>query len=514
MDIRLLKENIQMERLAAIGRGQTVVEGEITLPGGLREEASALHAGGMAVIDTVEALQDKVSIGGKVTFHALYTQGDPGKVQAIEATADFMHVVDMPGVQPRNLCRMEAQVEHVDASASGGRLMMKAVVSVFGRAMTHQPVETLTGVHGGDGLQTSSRQLTVKRTVAEGSSETLLREEFALPEGMNIRDTLYGTAAAQMTEITGGLGRAGVSGQVFLEVAHASDLPGKPVVITRHTMPFEHTVELTGEDGQQLDGRVTIRDVAVASQEGEDGTRILRAEVLLGVDAWADRREEMTVLDDAYTIAGDDLRLTGQEVSCRVDDRSTQAAESGKVMLMLPEGSAPVRSVLCGFAVPVMTGREQIGGRLNVEGMLEVTLLYMTDDDPAPVTVHQEEPFRMTFAAETAPEDFIRLHVSDVDVSAITSDRVEMKYILHMTSHGVQTKSARLITDAVSVAAEEVDSGIVLYFTQPGERLWDIARRYRVPLTEVRALNPDLSGEPEVGQGVVVWRRAREAMNV
>lgn len=130
MDIRLLKENIQMERLAAIGRGQTVVEGEITLPGGLREEARALHAGGMAVIDTVEALQDKVSIGGKVTFHALYTQGDPGKVQAIEATADFMHVVDMPGVQPRNLCRMEAQVEHVDASASGGRLMMKAVVSV------------------------------------------------------------------------------------------------------------------------------------------------------------------------------------------------------------------------------------------------------------------------------------------------------------------------------------------------------------------------------------------------
>lgn len=510
MEIRLLKENIQMERLAASGRGQTVVEGEITLPGGLREEARVLHAGGMAVIDTVESLQDKASVSGKVSFHAMYTQGDPGKVQAIEATADFTCMLEMTGTQPRNLCRMEAQVEHVDASASGGRLTLKAVVAVFGRALSQQPMEALTGLSGDETLQTSSRQMTVKRTVASGSGETLLREEFALPEGLDIRDTLYATASAQLTDVSGGLGRAGTSGQVQLEVVHASNMPGKPVIITRHTLPFEYSVELEGEDGQQLEGSVTVRDVAVASQEGERGERILRAEVLLGVNAWADRRETLTVLDDAYTVSGDDLRLNGQQVSCRVEDSRALAAESGKLMLMLPEGSPAVRGVLCGFATPLVTGREQIGGRLTVEGMLEVALIYMTDDDPAPVSVHQEEPFRATFAAETAPEDFVTLRVSDVDVSAITSDRVEMKYILHMNAAGMRTESARLVTDAVPVASGTLEDGIVLYFTQPGESLWDIARRYRVPVQEVRALNPDLQGEPKAGQGVVVWRKARD----
>lgn len=512
MDIRLLKENIQMERLSASGQGQTVVEGEITLPGGLREEARVLHAGGMAVIDAVEAMQDKVSVSGKVAFHALYTQGDPGRVQAIEATADFTQVMEMSGVQPRDLCRMDAAVEHVDASASGGRLSMKAVVALQGRALSQQPVEALTGLSGGDGLQTCSRQMTVKRTVANGSGETLLREEFALPEGMAVRDTLCAVATAQVTEVTGGLGRAGVSGQVQLEVMHASEMPGKPLVVTRHTLPFEHAVDMEGEDGQTLAGTVSVRDVAVASQEGEDGQRTLRAEVLLQIAAWADRQEKLTVLDDAYTVYGDDLRLTGQTVHCRVEDSRAQAAESGKAMLMLPEGSPAVRGVLCGFATPLMTGREQIGGRLTVEGMLEVTLLYMTDDDPAPVTVRQEEPFRMTFAAESQDTDFISLTISDVDVSAITSDRVEMKYILHLNASGVRTEQARLVTDATPVASGEEDSGIVLYFTQPGERLWDIARRYRVPLQDVRTLNPELQGEPKAGQGVVVWRKSREVL--
>lgn len=511
MEMRLLKESVQMERLAAQGESQAVVEGEMTLPGGLREEARVLHAGGMAVAEAVEALQDKVSVSGKVAFHALYTQGDPGKVNALEATADFTHIMDMPGVQPRCRCRVEARVEHVEAGVSGGRLTMKAIVRLYGRAMTQQPVEALTGMAGVEGLEMSTRQITVKRTVAEGAGETLLREEFALPEGLKIRDTLYGTATAQLNDVTGGLGRMGMTGQVNLEVVHASGLPGKPVVVTRHTMPFDYAVELTGEDGEQLEGRVTVRDVAVVSQDGEDGERTLRAEVLLGMEGRADRREELTVLDDAYTTSGDALTLTAQTVSCRVDDGFCQAAESGKAMLMLPEGSPAVRGMLCGFALPVMTGRERIGGRLNVEGMLEVTLLYMTDDSPAPVAVRMEEPFRMTFAAQTGEEDFIALTMTDVDVNAVTSDRVEMKYIMHLQASGTRTREVRLVTDAACAPAEEIPGGIILYFTQPGETLWDIARRYRVPVREVQNLNPSLKSEPKVGQGVVIWRREQEA---
>lgn len=73
MDMRLVKENIQLEQPVGSGQSQAVVEGEITLPGGLREEARVLSAGGMVVIDNVEAMQDRVSMTGKVVFHTLYT---------------------------------------------------------------------------------------------------------------------------------------------------------------------------------------------------------------------------------------------------------------------------------------------------------------------------------------------------------------------------------------------------------------------------------------------------------
>ena len=52
-----------------------------------------------------------------------------------------------------------------------------------------------------------------------------------------------------------------------ISAVHASDLPGKPIVVTHHEAPFSQTLELSGESGDLLDARVTVRDVAVASQD-------------------------------------------------------------------------------------------------------------------------------------------------------------------------------------------------------------------------------------------------------
>lgn len=507
--MRCLRENIQMERQVCGGVSQAVVEGEITLPGGLREEARVLHAGGMVVTESAETAQDRASVTGRVVFHALYTQGDPGRVCAMEATADFTHVMELPGAQAKMLCRAEAVVEHVDASVSGGRLTLRAVVRICAQASSQQPVAALTGIDGAKGLQVRSQQITVRRTVAAGSGDMLLREEFPLPAGLQVRETLCGRAVVRTGEITGGMGRAGVGGTVQLEIYHASDMPGKPLVVTRHTAPFLHAVELTGEDGALLVGSACVKDVAVASQEGADGERTLRAEVLLGVDARADRVDILTLLRDGYTTCGDALSLTRQEVCFRVDDVQHHTAESGKCMLMLPEGSPAARTVLCAFASPVITGREQVGGRLTVEGMLEITLLYMTDDSPAPVSVHQEEPFRITFAAEAAQEDQLSLTVCDAEAAAITSDRVELKYVMHLTVSGTRTARASLVTDAAPVSAPDPAQGMILCFPRPGETLWDVARRYRVPLEQLQAMNPGAE-EASPQRGVVVWRRAAD----
>lgn len=509
MEAQLRKETVTVEQITAQGASQAVVEGEITLPGGLREETHVLHAGGMAVVDGAESGQDRATLSGKVIFHVLYTQGAPNQVHVVEATADFIHQCDLPGAQPKGRVMAQGSVEHVEASVQGGRLNMRAIVQLDVRGASSQAVEVLTGVDAPGGVEVRTQELSLRRNVASGQADTLLREEFELPEGLQVRETLFADATAQISDITGGQGKIGVEGTVTLDAVHASDLPGKPLVVTHHQVPFHQTVDVSGENGELLDGRVTVRDVAVASQDAGDGAKTLRAEVLLGVQGTADTQENLTVLRDAYPLQGNALSFTGRDATIRTGQIRANAAESGKTTLLLPDGTPPVRGMLAAFATPVMTARESTGSRLNVEGMLEITLLYMTDEQSAPVTVHQEAPFRTSFAVQSAPDSMMTLSAGEVEATMITSDRVELRYVLRLSADGVETRQVRLLTDAQEEAANPPEDGLYLCYCQNGEDWWSLAKTYRVPMEKLRRMNAELPETLTPGTGVLLWRKSQ-----
>ena len=71
------------------------------------------------------------------------------------------------------------------------------------------------------------------------------------------------------------------------------------------------------------------------------------------------------------------------------------------------------------------------------------------------------------------------LTAAQVEPNAVTGDRVELKYILRLHADGVRKDEAALIADAAAVPAPEIGKGIVLYYLQPGETIWDLAKRFR-----------------------------------
>lgn len=508
MEAQLMKESVILEQKTGRGTSSAVVEGEITLPGGLREETHVLHAGGMAVIDRAESGQDRATLSGKVLFHVLYTQGTPDQVQVVEATADFIHQCELPGAQSKGRVNATARVEHVDAAVQGGRLNMRAIVQMEATGVSATPVEIVTNVQAPGGAEIMTQEIAPRRTVSSGQADVLLREELALEDALQIRETLCADATAEVKEVTGGQGRIGVEGTVALEAVHASNQPGKPIVVTRHTIPFSQSVEVSGEAGELLGARVVVRDVAVASQEMGDGSKTLRAEVLLGVQGWEDTQEKMTILRDAFTLDGPTLVWQEQPMTIRTGETYATAAESGKTTLLLPDGTPPVQTMLCAFLTPVMTAQEATPSRMNVEGMLEITLLYMTQGSDAPVTVHQEAPFHASFAVTCAQEQHITLTCGEVEAVPITSDRVELRYVLHMACEGVQTASVTLLTDAQEKDAPAPESGMTLWFVGNGETWWQLAERFRVPMAQLRQLNPDVPDELRPGQSIIVWKKS------
>lgn len=196
----ILREELPMQRFEGQKTSQAVVEGEVALPGGLREETRVLCSEAMAVLEQTDVQPGRVDAEGKVTFHVLYTQGDPTLVSALEASAEFTHSVDFPGAEDGMAAVLSLSVEHVEASAQGGRLHLMAILKAQTRLFSDEPLSVVTGVHGAEGLMLKTETLSCLSAAASGTREVLVREECELADVLQIADTLYATAFATVQD--------------------------------------------------------------------------------------------------------------------------------------------------------------------------------------------------------------------------------------------------------------------------------------------------------------------------
>ena len=346
MSVRMKKELIEGGMQLRAAPQQFAVEAEAALPGGLRDEVRLFYTEAQAEPAQAEAVGNRLTVSGRVNFRALYAQGDLTRVRCAEGSGDFSRVLTITPGEGSAAYTPHCEITSATARVFNGRLLLRAEMNVTAQADAARQVNAVTQVEE-DGAQVLSQTLELQQCVGGGESSGLIRGEFELAPALQ---------DARVEDIIGGAdGRATVTGTIDLTVCHASRMPGRPLVYTQHSMPFEQTVTLSGEMGDALSASAQATDAAVAL-EGKEDERILRAEVSLKVGVQALREQRQSVVADVFASAGDQLIPSGERIAYRSASVNEQTAESGRLQMILPEGTPRIKTVLAAFVQPVLVG--------------------------------------------------------------------------------------------------------------------------------------------------------------
>lgn len=485
MSMQSVKETVTAAASVRSQMQQTAIEAEVLLPGGLRDEVRVLYADADAVPQVCEAAGDQVTVSGRVDFCALYAQGDLTRVKAAQVSCDFSRAlpVQAQAADYVPLC----EISQLTSRVFNGRLLLRAELNVYAQALCAEETSVVTDIADGD-VQTLEKEIVSQRIVGSGCTQALVRTEAEVSQVLGATEALLAQAEARVEDIIGGAdGKATVTGTIDLTVCYASSLPGRPVVCQQHSLPFEETVALSGEMGDMLSASAEVTDAAAALEEAQEGQK-LRAEISLAVRMHAIREQTVRLVTDAFATDGE-MRTAGETVSFCTEMINEQAAESARVQLLLPEGAPRIKHVLCAFARPVLAGAMEQNGRLQADMTLRTTLLYMTEDSGIPLAYTSEEPLRLSFSCAAGTEDMLSLSASHVEASAVAGDRAEVRCVVTLHACGERFAQVFALREAERAEAEGAQGGLALYITQPGDRLWDVMKRYALTESAVKALN-------------------------
>ena len=479
MELDWTRELLRFEALAASGEEQMIIEGEAALPGSMRDAVTVLSVQAQVSIHDVQAGVGEAAVRGRVCFQVLYTQGDLTRVRSLDTTCDFERAVRLSGVMPGMRMETDASVQETSGSAASGRITLRALVNLDLCAFETAEHSLITGQTENPNLRTRQQQIAFMARERIGEERTLVREETDLPAKLAVRDVLGATATASPGEIAGGSGRIGVTGTLTVRVLHQNAEPGKPMVITTHEVPYE--VILAGQlpEGGNVIAEAEVTDV-MADSTLADKRRILRFEAEVRVRLMLEKKRETSLITDLYTLSGLPLEPVTQPIRMLVAREAASAQESFRLQVTMPRDVPPVDTVLCAFAQLTVSAVTPAGKRLDAEGIIGLTIIYLPQDSDIPYAVHVREPFAMTFPLEMGDGVHAYMEAVETHATCITSERLEVRCLMKLRAVRRVERAVTGVTDVRELEAQEPERGFVLVWPAEGETRWDTARRLRV----------------------------------
>ena len=406
---------------------------------------------------------------------------DTVRILSLETSCDFVHAAALLGAAANMRVEPSVCVQETEGIAGSGRMTLRALVLLGAEAFETAEREVVTGAQDGEAGNLLMKQQKAESCIHElaGEEKTLVREEFDLPAKLGVGDVLSASAIAGECELSGGNGRIGVSGKVEVRVLHRPAEAGNALVTTVHEIPFELGIDAKMHDGEQIRPSAEVIDVMADSIES-DKSRTLRLEAQVRVRLMRMRQESREVISDLYSLSGPELEPVTEMIDLHTCQQHMCSRESTRLQVMLPEGAPPIGTMLAAFARPTIAAATPAGRRLDAEGVMQVTLIYLPLDSDIPYAVHTREPFAMTFPVEVGEGVSAQAYVIETMIGPTTSDRAELRCVLGLQAvqHGVQRM--RVVTDVEQKPEQKMERGFVLVWPAAGETRWDTARRLRV----------------------------------
>lgn len=545
--LELVKRNIHMNRFKNNVATQVTLDDDFIVPDTMDDMARVILSSGDIQIESVKNQSERVLVKGKLNFQILYRKAEGG-FQTMAGHIPFEEPVNISGLEEKDYLGISWDLEDLTASMINSRkVSVKAIVTLVIRVETlydaeaavdvvesnmdrrdesgwntgdmdgggwtasrydsegynEKNVQEPAGAEASGGMEILRRQADVAVIAVRRKDTYRIKEDISLSGSKpSIEQILWSEIRLRGTTTKPLDGRVHVEGEVMIFAIYTGEGENIPVQWLEESIPFAGEVELP----ESVEGMVPSISVRLVHKELEakpdyDGEmRDLELDAVLELDMKLYEEQQIELLGDFYSNSRE-LELESGEVffdrllskntgKCRIAEKVDLKSGDRVLQICHNDGTVKIDDV------------EIQEDSLQIDGVLEVSLLYLTSDDSEPVRAETALiPFH--YEAETpgiTPDSVYQLNTVLEQMTAVMAggDMVEIKGVISLDILVLQPVKEPVI---LGVKESPLDleklqelPGITGYIVQPGDRLWDIAKRFHTTRKQVIEAN-GLPGE-------------------
>lgn len=513
MDIQLKKELISINETVMRDNTQILVQSDIIVPDIKSDMAKILQVDSCAMVENVVTESGAADISGKISLNILYVpEGDTKPVCSIDSALPFTTRIENSRIQSGAKCISSADVCHVEFSMINSRkLSVKIVVELDTRCIHESSSELVCDATADGGIEKSTDVFSIYNLVYAGHSRISVSETLDFPSSKpGAICALKTDAKIADKEIRLITGKIVVKGNINVCTLYVST--DNSLEFCEHEIPFTEVLEAEGvSEDCMCDIDLSICDTSFALRPDSDGDmRLIDIGLIIDADINVTQNTNMSALGDCFCPKHN---LVCESKPFRIDTLvgCGKAQEALRKVTTFPENAPELVSVYNLITKPYISSVTPQNGKVLIGGTVDCYILYLSASNTAPASTQKtqidfEIPVEIAGTDESCDCD-VKIDIAHQSYNITMTGEVEVRVSVIACAKSIRKEDVNLITNAYidEDVPPERKKGIVIYFVQPGDTLWKIAKKYRVPVDLIASINrlenPDVI---DIGQRLLI----------
>ncbi|WP_026476952.1 DUF3794 and LysM peptidoglycan-binding domain-containing protein [Alkaliphilus transvaalensis] len=496
MPVELIKDVFSTDQIVGQDTAQAIIEGDILVPDIKPDITRVISVDGMIQVTKKEAVDNKINTEGVIKFKILYVS-DRGEesLYSIDSSTGFKQSISVEGITSKMKTEVKGEIEHIDFTINNERKIgVKAVINLQGVGIEERQQELTKEVGGVSDLQVLKEKLNYTEIVGESSTDTLVKDTFEIEDELpGVKEILKWNARAIEKETKITEGKVIVGGTMMVEILYIGEDLESTLNIYKKEIPFTHFIEMKDVySDSKYKLKLSVNDLYTDIKEDLQGERrIIEVEGVTKVDVKVMDSQSKELIVDAYS-PSQNLKLQKDEVVFKENIGMNRAHMTLRETLDIPNSQPEIKRLFSLQVKPILTDYSLVEDKAIIEGVLESTVIYISEEDLQPLySFMQEVPFRHYVDVDGLKEDMeanVELSIEEVDYSLVNSSQVDIKVNIGATCEAYAKKVMEVV-NGIEELEEAVNlshkPSITLYFMQEGDTLWKVAKRYHTTVKQI-----------------------------
>ena len=302
-----------------------------------------------------------------------------------------------------------------------------------------------------------------------------------------------------------------ISGDIHLFILYEGEGEDHPCRCFETALPFSGVLECHGcREGMLPDIRYRLGQQELAVRPDFDGEeRNVGLELVLEISIRIYEEEKVEIISDMYGVSREIDTVTHRANLRRLLSKVTGKT---KVTDHIHVSGGTVLQLLHSEGTVTLEQQGTVENGILLQGSVLVKVMYITGEDESPYGSAQAQiPYQYTLEVpDIAPEDMGEVHaeVEQLQATMLDGEEMDVKAVLSFSTVVFKNIPVNLISQ---VNVSELDSskmsslpGMVVYMVKDGDNLWNIGKKYYVPVDTLRELNALDSDELKTGQKLLI----------